>query len=105
MSNKIEEFLKENPPKYPIREFEEDILILLQKGCTQVQILKYLKEQCDFECSRQTLSKHIQHMKSTQNKTRVLDTKNESFKQQKAGAYTSSTKISEKEFMERIKQL
>lgn len=100
MNHKIEDFLKENPPKYPIREFEEDILILLQKGCTQVQIIKYLKEKCNFDCTRQTLSKHIQHMKLTNNKARAIKKKNES-----SLPIVARAKMDEDEFIEKLNKI
>lgn len=98
--NKIEDFLKRNPPKYPIRKYEEDILILLHEGSTQMQILKYLKEECDFECSRQTLSKHIQHIKSThQKKARATNKKNEN------SLGGERAKMDDDEFMDKLNKI
>ncbi|MDD2639671.1 MAG: hypothetical protein PHS65_01635 [Arcobacteraceae bacterium] len=104
MSNLIDEFIKNNPPKFKLRKYENDISMLLQEGYTQSEILRYLAEYQNVKVGRATLSRQIAHLKKT-NKTRVSETKNESFKQQKAGAYTPPNKISEKEFLERVKKL
>lgn len=99
--NKLEDFLKRNPPKYPIRKYEEDILYLLHEGSTQEQILKYLEEECEFKCSRQTLSKHIKHLKSThQNKARAIKKKNENSLNNKARA-----NMDDDEFLEKLNKI
>lgn len=63
MDKDIEEFLKENPPKFKLKPYSNAILELLKQGCSQTQILKFLKEKKGVDCSRKTLYSHIKYLR------------------------------------------
>ena len=44
MDKDVEDFLKDNPPKFKLKPYSKAILELLKQGCSQTQILKFLKE-------------------------------------------------------------
>lgn len=63
MDKDVEEFLKENPPKFKLKPYSNAILQLLKQGYSQTQILKFLKEKKSVACSRKTLYSHIKYLR------------------------------------------
>lgn len=96
MNKNIEEFLKTNPPKYKLREYEDEIFYLIKKGCTHEQVLKYLKEFYDVEVTRRTLSSQLKHMKKSTVRA-VPKNKSES------GEKSVKQTLSREEFLEKMK--
>ena len=63
MDKDVEDFLKDNPPKFKLKPYSKAILELLKQGCSQTQILKFLKEKKGVACSRKTLYSHIKFLR------------------------------------------
>jgi hypothetical protein len=101
MNEQIEEFLKNNPPKYKLRKYSDEILYLIHEGCTQAKVLQYLKETYELDVTRQTLSSHISYLKKTSRD--VPKSKSENSSKPKKSENSSCEKMSEEEFMRRIK--
>lgn len=98
MNQNLINFMAETQPKYPLRKYEEEIITLLHTGFTQIQILEYLEKYYNFKTTRQTLSKHIAHMKKS---TRVVREKSEN-SYLKTGVEVKKT-ISKEDFLNKVK--
>lgn len=103
MNREIEDFLKENPPRYQLKEHSDDILYLLKKGCTQTQVLKFLKEKRNVECTRQTLSKQIKYLKKNSSREEIENIKkSENSLSTKENKNESNKGLSKKEFLKKV---
>jgi len=102
MNKNIEEFLSQNPPKFKLRKYEDEIMTLLYEGCTQNQVLQYLKEYYDLDVTRRTLSNHLSYLKKTARAAPKNKSEN-SPASKKSENSREKKKMSEEELMRRIK--